>query len=51
MVEMYLSLVLAGRRTCDPENKDIKQVPARYSSYVIEELKAMGLDANGDPIA
>lgn len=50
MVDMYLSLVLAGRRTCDPANKDVKQVPARYASYVIAELEAMGLNANGDPI-
>lgn len=51
MVDMYLALVIAGRRTCDPTNKAVTQVPAKYRAAVIEELEALGLDANGDPVA
>ena len=51
MVDMYLALVIAGRRTCDPANKAVTQVPAKYRAAVIEELEALGLDANGDPVA
>lgn len=50
MVDMYLALVIAGRRTCDPANTSIKQVPDKYRAAVIKELTALGLDANGDPI-
>ena len=51
MVDMYVALVIAGKRTCDTENKNVKQVPVRYREAVIAELEAMGLNANGDPIA
>lgn len=50
MVDMYLALVIAGRRTCDPTNTSVKQVPDKYKEAVLEELIALGLDANGDPI-
>lgn len=50
MVDMYLALVIAGRRTCDPTNASVKQVPDKYRVAVIKELTALGLDANGDPI-
>ena len=50
MVDMYLALVIAGRRTCDPTNTSVKQVPDKYRAAVIKELTALGLDTNGDPI-
>jgi hypothetical protein len=50
MVDMYLALVIAGRRTCDPTNTEIVLVPKKYRDAVLVELKALGLDANGDPI-
>ena len=51
MVDMYLALVIAGRRTCNPENKEATLVPTRYRAKVVEELTALGLDADGNPIA
>ena len=51
MVDMYLALVIAGRRTCDPTNTEIVLVPKKYRAAVLTELTALGLDANGDPIA
>ena len=50
MVDMYVALVIAGRRTCNKESKDIIQVPTRYKNAVIAELAALGLDADGNPI-
>lgn len=50
MVDMYLALVIAGRRTCDPTNTKVVLVPAKYRDAVMVELEALGLDANGDPI-
>ena len=50
MVDMYLALVIAGRRTCNAENKDVTLVPTRYRSLVLAELDALGLDADGNPI-
>lgn len=51
MVDMYLALVIAGRRTCNPETKDVTQVPARYREAVLVELTALGLDADGNSVA
>ena len=50
MVDLYIALVIAGRRTCNPENKEVTQVPTRYRDIVTEELAAIGLDADGNPI-
>lgn len=50
MVDMYLALVLAGRRTCDPNNTKVAQVHPKYRAAVLVELAALNLDANGDPI-
>lgn len=50
MVDMYLALVIAGRRTCNAENKTVTLVPTRYRSLVLAELEALGLDADGNPI-
>lgn len=43
MVDLYCALIIAGRRTIDT-------VPARYQDAVREELAAIGLDENGNPI-
>jgi hypothetical protein len=51
MVDMYLALVIAGRRTCNPDNKSIPLVPVRYRGKVLTELEALGLDADGNAIA
>lgn len=50
MVDMYVALVIAGRRTCNKENKKVKQVPANYRDLVLADLEAIGLDADGKPI-
>lgn len=50
MIDLYIALVIAGRRTCNIENKEVTQVPTRYREAVIEELTAIGLDADGNPI-
>lgn len=50
MVDMYVALVIAGRRTCNPENKSVTLVPARYRDKVITELEALGLDADGNSL-
>ena len=50
MVDLYIALVVAGRRTCNIENREVTQVPDRYRNIVIEELTALGLDADGNPI-
>lgn len=49
MVDMYVALVIAGRRTCNPENKEVPLVPTRYRAKVLTELEALGLDADGNP--
>lgn len=43
MVDMYVALVLAGRRT-------FAQVPVKYQAAVHADLLALGLDDNGFPI-
>lgn len=50
MVDMYVALVIAGRRTCNPENKSVPLVPTRYRKAVTAELEALGLDADGNPV-
>lgn len=50
MVDMYVALVIAGRRTCNPENKSVPVVPTRYRKAVTAELEALGLDADGNPV-
>lgn len=51
MVDMYLALVIAGRRTCNPETVGVTKVPERYREAVLAELTALGLDADGNPVA
>ena len=50
MADMYLALVMAGRRTCNPDNKKVRQVPAKYRATVLADLEALGLDADGNPV-
>lgn len=50
MVDMYVALVIAGRRTCNLENKSVPLVPTRYRKAVTTELEALGLDADGNPV-
>lgn len=43
MVDMYVALIMAGRRT-------FTQVPSKYQAAVHEDLLALGLDDNGNPL-
>ena len=43
MVDMYVALIIAGRRT-------FAQVPVRYQEDVKRDLLALGLNENGNPI-
>ena len=43
MVDMYVALILAGRRT-------FVQVPVKFQEAVRADLLALGLDDNGNPI-
>lgn len=51
MVDMYVKLVLAGKRTCDETNQDVTQVPVTYHAAVLAVLTEMGYDANGKKLA
>lgn len=50
MVDMYVALVIAGRRTCNEENKSVPQVPIKWRNAVLADLEALGLDADGNAI-
>lgn len=50
MLDLYVGLVVAGRRTCNPENKKVRVVPSIWRDLVLEDLKALGLDADGMPV-
>lgn len=43
MVDVYVALIVKGRRT-------IEQVPSSLKQQVLEELTALGLDLNGNVI-
>ena len=43
MIELYVALIINGSRTFD-------RVPARYKQAVLEQLNALGLDENGNPM-
>lgn len=43
MVDLYVALIIAGRRTID-------QVPAKFREAVITDLSALGPDENGEPM-
>lgn len=51
MVELYFNLVCEGKRTCNPENKKVKQVPRTVFDEVLERLTADGRDADGKKVA
>ena len=48
MQDLYVGLVIAHRRTCNPENKRVRQVPSMWRDVVLEDLKALGYDADGN---
>ena len=50
MLDLYVGLVSRQRRTCNPENKKVRQVPKICRDAVLEDLKALGLDADGMPV-
>ena len=50
MLDLYVGLVSRQRRTCNPENKKVRQVPDIWREAVLEDLKALGLDADGYPV-
>lgn len=43
MVDMYVALIIAGRRS-------LPQVPSTFRSEVEQDLTALGLDGNSQPI-
>lgn len=50
MLDLYVGLVSRQRRTCNPENKKVRQVPKIWREAVLEDLKALGLDEDGMPV-
>ena len=48
---MYYDLVLAHKRTCDKNNKSVKQVPHTYLNIVLQMLTENGYDANGNKVS
>lgn len=50
MIELYVKLVIAGKRTCDSENKYVLQVPEHLKGQVLQELEKQGYDANGQKV-
>ena len=50
MLDLYVGLVSRQRRTCNPDNKKVRQVPKIWIDAVLEDLKALGLDADGMPV-
>lgn len=48
---MYYDLVLAHKRTCDKNNKSLKQVPHTYFNTVLQMLTENGYDANGNKVS
>ena len=43
MVDLYVALIIAGRRTFD-------RVPSKFKQEVKDTLASLGLDENGNPI-
>ena len=48
MQALYVGLVIAHRRTCNLDNKRVRQVPSMWRDAVLEDLKALGYDADGN---
>ena len=51
MAELYFNLVKAGRRTCNPKNTSVRQVPSTVFDEVLAMLVADGCDADGNILA
>ena len=50
MIDLYVGLVIRGKRTCDENNKKVRLVPKNLRADVLEELKKQGYDANGKEV-
>lgn len=50
MVSIYFTLVINHRRTCNPENKEVKLVPASLRPQVLALLNEKGYDSDGNVI-
>lgn len=50
MIEMYYNLVLAKKRTCNPDNKNVILVPITFRKDVLDLLTLKGYDADGNII-
>ena len=50
LLDLYVGLVSRQRRTCNPEDEKVRQVPSIWRGAVLEDLKALGLDADGMPV-
>ena len=48
MQDLYVGLVISHRRTCNLDNKRVRQVPSMWRDAVLEDLKALGYDADGN---
>lgn len=48
MVEVYFNLVKEQKRTCNPKNKSVPQVPAKWLAEVKALLKERGYDNDGN---
>lgn len=51
MDEFYFGLVKAHRRTCNLDNKKVRQVPPNWRDAVLALLKEGGYDEDGNKIA
>lgn len=51
MERVYYDLVVAQRRTCNPDNKNLVLVPPKYLDAVLALLIQDGRDADGNKIA
>lgn len=50
MAEMYFTLVINKKRTCDETNKNVPLVPVNLRDEVINLLTERGYDLNGNKI-
>lgn len=47
MIQIYFNLVIAGKRTCNPETKGVILVPESLRADVIKMLTDAGRDLDG----
>lgn len=50
MIQLYMMLVKAGKRTCDLQNKEVPAVPENLQQKVKDALRKQGYDENGNRI-